>query len=251
MNNEEIKKELLKSIDSNKKNIFKSYEINEKEFEHLIPIMVGENLIGIDRTDKTNTIENDIDSDVNIEENSHEVKISKELYDKEVFVTYSWDSHTHQEKVMQFVNFLRKKGYAADMDISLSQEETAMDFNIMMHNGLLNYKKVVVVLSKEYKRKAEKFEGGVGKEYRIIIDEILKNKNKYILVSFQDFDSKSLEEILPLWLKGRSVINLIKDQDNNFVDLFSKLSDKKIYSFGEVATEKVEIHEKPIEEFKL
>ena len=79
-----------------------------------------------------------------------------------------------KEKVISFVEFLRNNGFEADMDIKLMQEETAIDFNRLMHKGILKYDKVLIVLSDNYKTKAEAFEGGVGKEYRFIINDIEK-----------------------------------------------------------------------------
>lgn len=173
------------------------------------------------------------------------------IMSKEVFVTYSWDNETHEEKVISFVNFLRNNGIYADMDKSLSQNESSINLNEMMHRGINDYKKVIIILSKGYKEKAESFIGGVGKEYEIIMDEIGRTPNKYILVSFEDFTTDTLQEILPLWLKGRYVINLVKDEGIKFNELFSKLLEKDTIKFNEVEKQKPSVIQKEIPQFTL
>ncbi len=77
-----------------------------------------------------------------------------------VFVSYSWDTIDFQDKVISFVNFLRQNGFNADIDKRIMQDESAIDFNKLMHKGIRNYDKVIVILSSNYKKKAEAFEGG-------------------------------------------------------------------------------------------
>ncbi|WP_431199577.1 SEFIR domain-containing protein [Mucilaginibacter sp. P19] len=87
--------------------------------------------------------------------------VVSELTEKEVFVTYSWDSQEHNEKVISFTDFLRDEGFNAEMDIMHSQAQSALDFTKMMHQIMTDYKKVIVVLSKGYKQKAEAFKGAL------------------------------------------------------------------------------------------
>jgi len=123
---------------------------------------------------------------------------------KEVFVTYSWDNDEHCERIVSFTNFLRQSGFNAEIDRMLIQEESAIDFKKMMHKAMTDYKKVIVVLSKGYKEKAEAFRGGVGNEYTLILNDIEANKNKYILVSLDGIN----DDIAPLFFKGREILDL-------------------------------------------
>ncbi len=154
---------------------------------------------------------------------------------KEVFVTYSWDNREHQEKVISFCNYLRENGFNAEMDRSLSQKETAIDFTKMMYQGMLDYKKVVIVLSTGYKEKADKFTGGVGKEYELMIKDIDDNPQKYILVTFEGRHNG----IYPLGFKSRDTIDLTKKEEQQ--NLFSKLKDEQIYQFSKIADSKPDI----------
>lgn len=159
-----------------------------------------------------------------------------------VFVTYSWDDAEHEEKVHAFTNLLRDNGFHAEVDKMLIQSETAKDFKVMMHKGMTDYRKVIVVLSEGYKEKAEKFKGGVGTEYSLILKDIEENPNKYILVSFSGRDNS----IVPLFFKSREIIDLRTDNEEEKQKLFSKLLDINIYQFNEVASSLPQIKPKNV-----
>ena len=164
------------------------------------------------------------------------------MSDKEVFVTYSWDGDTHSNKVLAFTNFLREKGFYAEMDKMLIQKESAINFKQMMHKAMTDYQKVIVVLSKGYKEKAENFKGGVGNEYTLILNDIELNSKKYILVSFEGINN----DIIPLFFKNREIIDLSSYQEEGLNRLYRKLQDIEEYTFSEVASVKPLIKSKTI-----
>jgi len=168
-----------------------------------------------------------------------------------VFVSYSWDGNDYKDKIISFVEFLRNNGFEADMDIKLMQDETAIDFNRLMHKGILNYDKVLVVLSPNYKTKAEAFEGGVGKEYRFISSDIDKNPKKYVFTSFEPITNGVIDTIVPIEFKGREIVDLHKDESNNFEALFAKLTDTKVYKFSDIAKNTPLVESKRIMPFTL
>ncbi|MEG9327037.1 SEFIR domain-containing protein [Salinimicrobium catena] len=196
---------------------------------HLVKLDLryGISLKGIEHLKRNNILEN------------------KKMKLKDVFVTYSWDDEEHNDKVISFTNFLRDKGFEAEVDKLMSQKESATDFNKMMHQAMTDYKKVIVVLSKGYKEKATDFRGGVGNEYNLIIKDIEQSKNKYILVSF----GKISDDITPLYFKGRQIIDLSIKENMN--DLFSKLMDEEIIEFSEVAKNKPQVNKKVIPPFEI
>ncbi len=166
-----------------------------------------------------------------------------------VFVTYAWESNEHNDKIVSFVDFLRSRGYNASMDRQKSQEETAIDFNKMMIEGIQNAIKVIVVLSPKYKEKANNFQGGVGSEFKIILEEIKTKLNKFIFVSF---GKDPMGDIVPTGILGREVLDLKKDQDDSdFNGLFAKLQSKNIIQFSEVKDVTNEVKTKKIKPFKL
>jgi len=168
-----------------------------------------------------------------------------------VFVSYCWENEEYKGKVISFINFLREKGFAADMDIKFMQEESSVDFNRLMHKGIMKYDKVIVLLSENYKRKADDFEGGVGKEYRFILNDIEKNANKYILASFFKLTKEIIENISPIEFSGREIVDLPKDETEGFENLFGKLTESEKYVFSDVASETPIIEQKKIEKFTL
>lgn len=162
----------------------------------------------------------------------------------DAFISYSWDSKAHEDLVISFTNHLRKNGYQAEIDKMKMQQHSAIDFVVMMHKAVKEYKKIIIVLSAGYKQKAEVFKGGVGEEYSLIIKDIKENQKKYIFVSFDGIN----EDVIPLGLKGREIIDLSKDGWER--SLFSKLNDQDLYQFAAVAAERPSVQPEVVPDFK-
>jgi hypothetical protein len=124
----------------------------------------------------------------------------------EIFISYSWVNDEPNENVLYLVAALREKGYNAVCDVILSQRETAINFNKMMAESLKKADKVIIVLSEEYKRKADSFIGGVGDEYQYIVEDIKNKPQKYILVAFENDRNK----VTPDFLRGRDLLLLAR-----------------------------------------
>jgi len=149
-----------------------------------------------------------------------------------IFVTYSWDGDDHENRVHSFVNFLRQNGFNAKLDKMLSQEQTSINFKQMMHQAMQSFNKVIVILSPGYKLKADEFKGGVGTEYRMLINDIEPKPRKYILFSFQDISPT----IVPFGLQGNEVI--VEHSKLWQERLFAKLTGEDLYQFSPVAEKK-------------
>lgn len=75
-----------------------------------------------------------------------------------IFISYAWENELHKDKVISFCISLRKDyGYNAEMDRLLSQQQSAIHFPEMMHKGITDSNKVIIVLSPKYKEKANSF----------------------------------------------------------------------------------------------
>lgn len=159
--------------------------------------------------------------------------------DKEdiVAISYAHDDASFNKKVVALAICLRKHGYDARMDEYLKQEGTSIDFNEMMAKLITTAKKVIVLLTPKYKERADSFKGGVGAEYRIILDEIEKSPKKYIFTSFEPVNEKNICEIKPASLGNREIVYIPPDEEDWDV-LFSKLSDEPIYDFPDVNVKK-------------
>ena len=142
-----------------------------------------------------------------------------------VFVTYCWtdkegqNDELHQLKVHRLVNALRKRGFDATFDKALNDSCSANDFMRMMVENIHKSDKVVVVLSEGYAIKANEFTGGVGNEYQLLIKDIQKHINKYILVSFAGRG----DEIYPFALSSRDTIDLSNLASSEIEKLIRKL----------------------------
>lgn len=166
--------------------------------------------------------------------NKHQIKI---------FISYAWENELHKDKVISFCEFLRKDcGYIAEMDRLLSQEKSAIHFPEMMHKGITNTDKVIIILSPKYKEKAEAFLGGVGEEYRLIITDISSNPNKYILISFDGIK----DDFIPLGLKGRNIIDFSISYSEACNKLIAILENDPEIEFSEVSKETVSVNKKVI-----
>jgi hypothetical protein len=150
----------------------------------------------------------------------------------EVILSYSWHSPAHQEQVVAFADFLRIKEYDARIDIMLSEQETAVDLTKIMHTAIHQSKKVIIMLTRGYKERAEKYTGGVGQEYILLLKDIDKSPKKYILVSFDGIN----DDIVPFGLRSREIIDCSLESWEQ--KLFLKLSDETRHVFSPVASTK-------------
>lgn len=162
-----------------------------------------------------------------------------------IFISHAWNNGQPDDRVLQLVDFLRKNGYDAECDVMYQQQKTAIHFTEMMVEALSKAKKTIVVLSENYKLRADGFQGGVGTEYRYIIDDFSINENRYILVSFNGRASS----IIPDFLKGRDIVDLVQDDKNEYRELFSKLSDTPKFEFSPVSETKTIPSTKKIDSF--
>ena len=151
-----------------------------------------------------------------------------------VAISYAWIDDAYKERVIGFVNYLRENGYDAVMDELLKQRETAIDFNEMMAKMIPNAQKVIVFLSPKYKERADSFVGGVGLEYRILLNEINRVPDKYIFVTFEKLSDIQPNDLLPNGLGSREIIEIDISSREWEESLFAKLSGTPIYRFEEV-----------------
>lgn len=151
-----------------------------------------------------------------------------------VAISYAWIDDAYKERIIGFVNYLRENGYDAVMDELLKQRETAIDFNEMMAKMIPNAQKVIVFLSPKYKERADSFIGGVGFEYRILLNEISRVTNKYIFVTFEKLSNIQPNDLLPNGLGAREIIEIDLSNLEWEENLFAKLSETPKYIFEEV-----------------
>lgn len=155
-----------------------------------------------------------------IEFDNDSPKISIEKADSpKVFVTYSWDSSSHQEWVRGLVNTLRTTdGINATFDKHIIQQGT-INLNRMMVDNIYENDFIVIVLTENYAKKANEELGGVGVESNYLMNILNdpKKKDKIIILNKHDGNSKST---IPNFLDGYNYIDI---SDEEFKTGYDKL----------------------------
>ena len=126
-----------------------------------------------------------------------------------VFISYSWDSEKHQEWVLHLAKLINSNGGNAIIDQEL---EYGSHLRLFMERNIKSSDVVLMILTPNYKEKAQNLAGGVGYEYNIITKELFSNigtNEKYIAV-------------LKIGNHIESVPNFI--QDFKYVDLSNKFT---------------------------
>lgn len=159
---------------------------------------------------------------------------------RKIFVSYAWGDNNHQSDVRSFTNHLRENGFHAEMDNFLSQEETSINFKKMMYTAM-QHEKVIIVLSPQYKMKADKFEGGVGTEFQLLINDINNAPKKYILLTLDGIS----KDLIPFGLQGYEIVDF-RHRDGEEM-LFRKILDQKKYDFSPVKEISHQFNLEPIE----
>lgn len=161
-------------------------------------------------------------------------KGEKDVSSKKIFVTYCWTPEAHQKKVFKFVDDLRRNGFDAEQDFDIMQREN--NLQKMMTIGF-SYDKVVVVLSEEYKKRADTLIGGVGQEAPMIAAQKKKEPNKFIFVSLDSISLGIIDKICPVLFAGENIIDVTSTDDMNGTNLlFSKLMDEPLIDRNPVAS---------------
>lgn len=147
-----------------------------------------------------------------------------------IFVSYAGDKTKHKLRVESFVDMLREMGFNAQMDSSL--KEKYPDIDEMMTIGL-QMDKIIIVLSEEYKLKADGRIGGVWKEFKLIADDLEEHPKKYIFVSFDAYSPSMKSKISPKRIGNRWIVDLTKDRTKNYNELIAFIKEEKEYPFKE------------------
>jgi hypothetical protein len=148
-----------------------------------------------------------------------------------LFVSYSWSSPEHEQRVLDLATELRESGVDVILDKwDLKEGHDAVAF---MEQMVTNPKigKVAIICDEKYAAKADGRSGGVGTETQIISRQVYENQaqEKFVAVVFEK-DSNN-KPYLPTYYKARIYIDLC-DSDKyaeNFDRLLRWIFDKPLY----------------------
>lgn len=131
---------------------------------------------------------------------------------KKVFISYSWGTQEHQEKVRELGTRLMSNGI--DVELDQWSLKDGHDINFFMESIVndVSISKVLIISDKNYSSKANIRQGGVGAETQILTPEIYGNakQEKFIPIVFERDETD--KPFLPTFLKTRKYIDLSKEE---------------------------------------
>jgi hypothetical protein len=154
------------------------------------------------------------------EEPAVEVNKTMEIIPK-IFISYSWDGEAHKKWVLTMAEKLTENGVHVFLD--RYDLNAGKDMTSFMENSVQESDKVLLIMTPNFKIKAEKREGGVGYETSMITAEIFKNQQteKFIpIVRLGDRDSCT-----PTFVQSRLYIDMSDDTkfEENFEELLRSI----------------------------
>ena len=144
-----------------------------------------------------------------------------------IFISYSWDNQNHKGWVRNLADRLFAKG----VNVVLDQYEVQSGDNVtyFMERAVADTDKVLLILTENYKLKADGRGGGVGYEYSMINAEWYKNQsgnNKFIPI----LRGKDADTCKPVFLHSVVYIDMSDDGlfEEKFNELFHRVYDQPI-----------------------
>lgn len=120
-----------------------------------------------------------------------------------VFISYSHDSQTHKNWVLQLATRLRGNGVNAILD--QWNLKLGSDLPSFMERGLSQANRVICVCSGNYVKKANEGIKGTGYEKRIMTSELIEDQNTAWIIPLIKNNPSSKK--VPIFLKGRLYID--------------------------------------------
>jgi len=138
-----------------------------------------------------------------------------------VFISYSWDSEEHENWVTVLAAKLRENGVDATIDKFETQSKT-VNLNRMMVEKIKNSDNILLILTENYAKKTDTFQGGVGYETNLLIRYIKDNPDKIILIMRHKGDYR---KAVPFYLEGFHFIDFSHDDqfDIKFDELLHRI----------------------------
>jgi hypothetical protein len=114
-----------------------------------------------------------------------------------IFISYSWGPKEHQEWVLELSKIISKNG--AEVILDKTHMKLGAHMKTFMIRSVLDADIVLIILTPEYKSKADGLVGGSGYEYNLISEEMFKvtqTNRKFIPVLRQGDFRSSLTSFL-------------------------------------------------------
>lgn len=149
--------------------------------------------------------------------------------DMTVFISYSWDDEDHKEWVLQLANYLEEKG-GCHVILDQYDLKPGKELPHFMESSLEEADKVLIILTEEYKEKADGRSGGIGFEYSMISQALydLQDQNEKFIPVLR---KGTKETSSPHYLQSRIYFDMTND-DSFQIDAFNLL--RLIYDKPEI-----------------
>ena len=143
-----------------------------------------------------------------------------------VFVSYSHDEEDHSNWVLQLATRLRSNG--VNMILDRWNLKLGKDVAIFIEQGLSNSHRILCICSDNYVNKANRIEGGVGYEKKIMTAEIMADLNRDWVIPI--IRNNRGDEKVPNFLKGALYIDFEDDllYETKYEELLRSLLDEPV-----------------------
>ena len=148
-----------------------------------------------------------------------------------LFISYSWSSPTHEQRVIDLATELVGSGVDVILDKwALKEGHDAIGFMEQMVTRQ-DINKVAIVTDRVYAEKSDGRAGGVGTETQIISKEVYENQKQEKFVAIVTEKNEDGEPFLPTYYKSRIYIDLAEPgrYSENFEKLLRWIFDKPLY----------------------
>ena len=168
---------------------------------------------------------------------------------KKVFISYSWDNQEHQEWVLDLAKDLMTK-FGIDVILDQFELSAGKELTHFMETAIAQAEKVLVILTPNYKTKAENRLNGVGFETSIISQEIFSSPISQIkFIPILRIGEEKISS--PIHLKSKIYHKMTDDNDyiNKLYELSKIIYDKALVEkpkLGDVPDFENNIHTDPI-----
>ena len=127
---------------------------------------------------------------------------------KTVFITYCWESEEHNMWVKKLANDLSEY-FNVKIDTRLP---LGADLSVFMEQGIVNSDKVLMILTREYKSRADQRLNGVGYETNVITDNLYTAATPKFIPIIRE---ATKNDVYPIYLGNKKGLDMSNDEEYN------------------------------------
>lgn len=165
-----------------------------------------------------NSLINILQKELNANQTLTDSKKNKK-HKKKIFISYSWDDEEHKKWVYKLAQRLN-----VEFDVLIDvKQPLGTEINVFMEKMVSESDRVLLILTPQYKQKADNRENGVGYESVLISDELYHNQDltKFIPIIRRG----SVSDSYPRYLGNRKGLFMVEENDfeHNLTELMEDL----------------------------